>query len=130
MKKTLLLIFTIFIIQFASAQITSNKGNTPIAYDIVEVRPEFPGGINEFIKFIGKNYNAPEVEGLSGVIKVTFIIEIDGSISDIKIVNDLGQGSGEEAKRVLLKCPKWMPGEQEGKQVRVIYTLPITLRGY
>lgn len=100
----------------------------PIPYEVVENQPLYPGGINEFIKFIGKNYRVPEVEGLNGVVKVSFVIETNGSVTDVKIVNDLGYGSGEEAKRVVQMSPKWTPGDQEGKAVRVLYTLPIKIR--
>jgi Gram-negative bacterial TonB protein C-terminal len=130
MKKTLLLL-SIFFVQFVFGQAPlSAVKSIPLNYDAVEVRPEFPGGVNEFIKFIGKNYRTPEVEGLSGVVKVSFVIEINGTISDVKIVKDIGSGAGEEAKRVVLLSPKWTPGEQIGKPVRVLYELPITIKGY
>lgn len=130
MKKNLLLIVTFCLAQFVFAQApigAAGKG-IPVPYETVEIQPFFPGGINEFIRYVGKNFRAPEVEDLSGVLKVSFVIETNGTIDDIKIVNDLGYGSGEEAKRVLKACPKWSPGEQGGKPVRVLYILPITIR--
>ena len=102
----------------------------PIDYNVVELQPEYPGGNNEFIKYIGKNFVTPEVEGLSGILKVSFVIEINGKIGDIKIINDLGSGTAEEAKRVLSKSLPWIPGQQDGKPVRVLFNLPITIRGY
>lgn len=131
MKKKLLFVFTLCIAQFVFAQAPlSAVKSIPLRYDTVEVQPEFPGGINEFIKFIGKNFKAPEVEGLSGVVKVSFVIETNGTIGEVKIVKDLGSGTGDEAKRVVMASPKWTPGEQAGKPVRVLYELPITIRGY
>src|SRR6476660_1479648 len=66
----------------------------------IETKPEFPGGINEFRKFIASNFQIPDEPGLKGNVYVTFIIEKDGSISDIKVLRDIGFGTSEEAKRV------------------------------
>ncbi len=130
MKNLLILVLAFFATQFVSAQapLSVINKNMPIPYDTVENKPMYPGGMNEFIKFVGKNFAAPEVEGLSGVMKVSFVIETNGSVSDIKVTNDLGHGSADEAKRVIMKLPKWTPGDQDGKPVRVVYTLPITIR--
>lgn len=130
MKKNLLLFIAFFAMQysFAQAPISVVKG-MPVPFETVETQPSFPGGVNEFIKFIGKNFRAPEEEdGPSGVLKVSFVIEINGSIGEIKIINDLGSGTAEEAKRVLLTSPRWLPGNEGGKPVRVLFVLPITLR--
>jgi len=94
----------------------------------IEVKPDFPGGMAKFYSYIGNNYRAPEEEGISGKVYVTFVVEKDGSLTDIKVVRDLGHGTGAEAIRVLKKCPKWTPGEQNGKKVRVLYSLPITIQ--
>lgn len=94
----------------------------------IEVKPEFPGGMDKFYKFVGSNYQAPEEEGLKGKVYVTFVVEKDGSLTDIKVLRDIGYGTGKEAIRVLKKCPKWVPGEQNGKKVRVLYSLPITIQ--
>ena len=94
----------------------------------IEVKPDFPGGIEKFYKFVGNNYQTPEEEGLKGKVYVTFVVEKDGSLTDIKVIRDIGYGTGKEAIRVLKKCPKWTPGEQNGKKVRVLYSLPITIQ--
>lgn len=94
----------------------------------IEQKPEYPGGIEKFYQFVGKNYQAPEEEGLKGKVYVTFVVEKDGSLTDIKVIRDIGYGTGKEAIRVLNKCPKWIPGEQNGKKVRVLYSLPITIQ--
>jgi protein TonB len=93
----------------------------------IEVKPDFPGGMSKFNNFISNNYRAPEEEGISGKVYVTFVVEKDGSMTDIKVVRDLGHGTGAEAIRVLKKCPKWTPGEQNGRKVRVLFSLPITI---
>ncbi|MBC7655056.1 MAG: energy transducer TonB, partial [Oligoflexus sp.] len=84
----------------------------------IEVKPEFPGGIEKFYNFISKNYQTPEEEGLKGKVFVSFVVEKDGSLTDIKVLRDIGYGTGKEAIRVLNKCPRWAPGEQNGKKVR------------
>ncbi|WP_418263985.1 energy transducer TonB [Flavobacterium faecale] len=94
----------------------------------IEVKPEFPGGMEKFYSYVGKNYRAPEEEGLKGKVYVTFVVEKDGSLTDIKVLRDIGFGTGKEAIRVLSKCPKWNPGVQNGKPVRVLYSLPITIQ--
>jgi protein TonB len=94
----------------------------------IEVKPDFPGGLDKFYKFIGKNFQTPEEDGLSGKIFVTFVVEKDGSLTDIKVLRDIGYGTGKEAIRVLKSCPRWNPGEQNGKKVRVLYSLPITIQ--
>lgn len=94
----------------------------------IEVKPDFPGGMEKFYAFVGKNYQTPEEEGLKGKVYVTFVVEKDGSLTDIKVIRDIGYGTGKEAIRVLNKCPRWTPGEQNGKKVRVLYSLPITIQ--
>ncbi|RTY92515.1 energy transducer TonB [Flavobacterium sp. GT3R68] len=94
----------------------------------IEVKPAFPGGIDKFYKFVGNNYRTPEEEGLKGKVYVTFVVEKDGSLTDIKVIRDIGFGTGKEAIRVLKSSPKWVPGEQNGKKVRVLYSLPITIQ--
>lgn len=97
----------------------------------VEKLPEFPGGLTKFYKFIGENFkmsaeaNKNKIEGKA---YMQFIIEKDGSLSGIKTLQDPGYGIGDEATRVLKLSPKWTAATQEGKPVRVMYSLPITLQ--
>ena len=95
----------------------------------IQVQPEFPGGIEKFYKFVSKNFVSPDDESFGGgKVLVTFVVEKDGSLTDIRIIRDPGFGTGKEATRVLKSSPKWNPGEQNGKRVRVQYSLPITLQ--
>lgn len=97
-------------------------------YTSVQVLPEFPGGMAGFAKYVQKNYRVPEVDSdISGNVFVNFVVEKDGSLTDIKVVRDLGYGTGKEAIRMLKGAPKWKPGIQNGKAVRVSYNLPIRL---
>jgi hypothetical protein len=128
MKKLLLSVITLFIVNITSAQSTNTYvDDAPYNYEEVELRPEFPGGYNELLNFIGKNYKMPDYDGNGGVLKVAFIIEIDGSISNVSVVKDLGEGTGAEAKRVISLSPRWSIGEHRGKKVRVLYELPIKI---
>ena len=72
----------------------------------IEVKPDFPGGMQKFYNFISKNFQTPEEDGLSGKIFVTFVVEKDGSLTDIKVLRDIGYGTGKEALRVLKSCLK------------------------
>lgn len=102
------------------------KNNSDV-YTAVEKIPEFPGGMKAFYDFVGKNFRVPEGKDLKGKVIIQFVIEKDGSLTDIKTIRDLGHGTGEEAIRVLKNSPLWIPGEQDGKKVRVLYSLPISI---
>ncbi|MFT6748962.1 MAG: protein TonB [Flavobacterium sp.] len=98
----------------------------------IEVKPDFPGGLGKFYKFVGDKFEPPtDDEFKGGKVFVTFVVEKDGSLTDIKVVRDVGFGTGKEAIRVLKSSPRWKPGVQNGKPVRVQYSLPITINaGY
>ena len=93
----------------------------------VEVKPEFPGGMKEFYSFIAKNFRAPDVAGLKGKIILAFVVDKDGSLTDIKVLRDVGFGSSAEAMRVLGLSPKWIPAQQNGQFVRCSFILPINI---
>ena len=95
----------------------------------LEEKPDFPGGLQAFFKFVGDNYKMPQEPGLRGKVFVQFIIEKDGSLTDIKVVRDIGFGTGNEAIRVLKLCPKWYAGKLNGNLVRCNYMLPISIDG-
>jgi protein TonB len=98
---------------------------------IVETMPSFKGGIVEFYKFIGKNLKYPAQArriGIEGKVFVHFIIDEDGSLSDVKVVRGIGAGCDEEVIRIVNKSPKWNPGKQRGRPVRVRMMLPITFK--
>ncbi|MEY3126318.1 MAG: hypothetical protein RL273_442 [Bacteroidota bacterium] len=104
------------------------EDNTVYSSAGIEVKPDFPGGMDKFYNFIAKNYRTPEEEGLKGKIYVTFVVEKDGTLTDIKVLRDIGYGTGKEAIRVLKATPKWNPGEQNGKKVRCTFSLPISIQ--
>jgi protein TonB len=93
----------------------------------VEVKPDFPGGIAKFYNFIKNNYQAPDEPGLKGQVFVSFVVEKDGTLTDVRVLRDIGYGTGKEAERVLRKSPRWTPAEQNGKKVRCSYQIPIKI---
>lgn len=104
--------------------------STDMVFQSVEINPEPIGGMRAFMEYISKNYDYPQAaieEGVNGQIQVAFIVEKDGSLTDIRIIRDLGHGTGDAAIRVLQSSSKWAPGIQNGRPVRVAYTLPIRL---
>jgi len=95
---------------------------------VVENMPEYPGGEAAMYKFIGANIEYPRMakeSGISGRVFVTFVVERDGSVTDVQILRGIGGGCDEEAIRVIEAMPKWSPGKQRGKPVRVQYRMPI-----
>lgn len=97
-------------------------------FTVVENDPEFPGGLEALYKFIGENVKYPQVakeSGITGKVYVQFVVEKNGSVGNVKVLRDIGGGCGTEAVRVVKMLPKWKPGMQRGKAVRVYYTLPV-----
>lgn len=95
---------------------------------IVEVMPEFPGGQEAMYKYLGKTVEYPDKAleaGIQGVVYVNFIIEKDGMLSNARILRGASPLLDSEALRVVQGMPKWTPGMQSGKPVRVQYNLPI-----
>lgn len=102
--------------------------NTIYSFGIVDVKPEILGWVKKE-QFIKDNFRTPIVNGekIFGKIYVTFVIEKDGTISNINILRDVGHGTGDEAKRVLENMPRWNPAKIGEKIVRCNYAMPITI---
>ncbi len=99
-----------------------------LVFTAVQVEPGFPGGEKKLQQFLSDNLKYPPLakqNGIMGVAYLQFIVETDGSLSNIKIIRDPGSGLGDEAVRVMKLSPKWTPGKQNGVTVRVQYTLPV-----
>ena len=100
-------------------------------YNNVEKMPTFPGGEFKMYEFLAMNIRYPQrarQDGYSGTVYVRFIVEPDGTITNIEVAKGVGGGCSEEAVRVVKMMPKWIPGEAFGKKVRVTYTLPVNFR--
>lgn len=99
-----------------------------VVYEEVEEMPEFVGGENTMYQYIASNIVYPYLareRNISGTVYVSFIIEKDGSISNVSILKGIGGGCDEEAIRVVKNMPKWIPGKEKRNPVRVRYNLPI-----
>ncbi len=94
----------------------------------VEEQPGFPGGDAELYKYLGENIKYPDLArngNIEGQVFVRFVVEKDGSISNVRVMRDIGGGCGNEAVRVVKAMPKWKPGKQRGKAVRTEFNLPV-----
>lgn len=106
---------------------TETKTEAP--FITVEQQPEYPGGMDALRSFLGKNLNYPRSAasaGVSGRVYVSFVVNTDGSLTDLHVLKGIGFGCDEEALRVMRKMPNWRPGKQAGRAVRVKYNLPIS----
>ena len=103
-------------------------------FTVVETSPEFPGGDPARIRYLTDNIKYPQMareSSIQGTVYVTFVVERTGNVSDVRVLRGIGGGCDEEAIRVIKGMPKWSPGKQRGKPVRVQFTMPIkfTLAG-
>lgn len=100
-------------------------------FNLVEEMPVYPGGQDAMFAYISKNLKYPKEameKGIQGTVIVSFVVEKDGSINGVKTMRGIGGGCDEEAVRVVQGMPKWTPGKQQGKEVRVQYNLPIRFK--
>lgn len=100
-------------------------------FDYLEEMPEFPGGDAEMMKWLTKNVVYPSIaseNGIQGRVMVGFVVERDGSVSDVKILRGVDPSLDKEAMRVVKAMPKWKPGMQTGKPVRCRFTIPVNFR--
>ena len=100
-------------------------------FKIVEEMPAFPGGEAKLMEYVAKNVKYPQIAretGVQGRVYVNFVVEPDGSVSNVSVLRGIGGGCDEEAIRVVKNMPKWKPGKQRGKAVRVSYMLPVNFK--
>jgi protein TonB len=100
-------------------------------FDMVEQMPTFPGGQTELMAYLGKNIKYPTIaqeNGTQGRVIIQFVVERDGSISDVHVARGVDPYLDKEAVRVVKSMPKWLPGKQNGKAVRVKFTVPVMFR--
>ena len=100
-------------------------------FDVVEEMPSFPGGNGALMSYLNGNTKYPVVaqeNGVQGKVIISFVVERDGSISDVKVARSVDPSLDREAQRVVKSMPKWTPGKQNGQTVRVKYTVPVVFR--
>jgi len=112
-----------------SAPITEEEDQ--VVFQVVEKMPSFPGGDAALFKFLGDNVKYPVIaqeNGVQGRVICQFVVNRDGSIVDVEVVRSVDPSLDKEAIRVIKSMPKWSPGQQRGKPVRVKYTLPVNFK--
>ena len=112
-------------------QTKTQKGDKTVLPDSIDAMPEFPGGQATLFTFLRKNIKYPvlaEEAGVQGRVIVTFVVDVDGSLTDIKVRNSVDPSLDKESLRLLKVMPRWIPGIIDGIPVRVKYTLPVTFR--
>ena len=100
-------------------------------FDVVEEMPSFPGGQGALMSYLASNIKYPVVaqeNGVQGRVIVSFVVERDGSISDVRVARSVDPSLDREAQRVVKSMPRWKPGKQNGSAVRVKYTVPVVFR--
>ena len=129
MKKLLLMsLMAMLGLTTVSAQKTVVAQKNQQVFDVVEQMPEYPGGMQALFEYLSQNVKYPEdaeKQKVEGRVIATFVVETDGSISNVEVVKPVFPSLDAEAVRVLSGMPKWKPGMQSGKVVRVKYTVPI-----
>lgn len=114
-----------------SLDIHTNQSVTDTIYNNIEIMPEFPGGFSELMNFLTSNVNYPEsakTNNIEGRTLVSFVVEKDGSITDIEVLRGFDKDCDAEAVRVVSTMPKWKPGVKDGETVRCRFTLPFTFK--
>lgn len=134
MKRVLLILALLFTYVMVNAQSNTGskeKTSNEKIYDVVEIPPSFPGGQAALLAWIASHVNYPQKameSRIEGRIIVGFVIECDGSVSQAKIIRSVDPLLDDEAIRVVMGMPKWTPGRQNGKNVRVKYNVPVNFR--
>jgi len=114
--------------QIKSTDVPKTIDEANPVYAAVEQSAQFPGGVQAFAAYLGKSIQYPDearTNKVQGKVFATFVVEKDGSLSDVKILRGIGSGCDEEAVRVLKMSPQWEPGKQNNLPVRQQYTVPI-----
>jgi len=121
-------LMAVFCLTTVSAQKTVVSQKNDKVFDVVEQMPEYPGGMQALFEFISQNIKYPadaQKQKVEGRVLAKFVIETDGSISDIEVVKNAFPSLDAEAVRVIQAMPKWIPGRQKGQAVRVKFVMPI-----
>ena len=118
-------------VKYTPVEVEEEEVEEQQIFQVVEEMPEFPGGMSECMKFLSKNIKYPTISqenGVQGRVIVQFVVNRDGSIVDPVVVRGVDPYLDKEALRVIQMMPKWKPGKQRGKAVRVKYTVPVMFR--
>lgn len=130
-KLILMLLMAVCCLMTANAQKTVVSQTNQKVFDTVDQMPEYPGGMQAMIEFLQANMKYPEdaaKQKMEGRVMVQFVVETDGSVTDVHVAKQVFPSLDAEAIRVVQAMPKWTPGKEKGKVVRVKYNLPIVFR--
>lgn len=103
--------------------------NSDVVFIVVENEAEFPGGVEAMNRFMAENIKYPTLakqKNIEGKVIISFIVEKNGTLSDIRTIKDIGEGCGDEGVRIVKLMPKWKPAKQKGQPVRQQFLLPIS----
>ena len=117
--------------EYVAPEVEEDEVEEAEIFTVVEEMPEFPGGMAKLAEYLAKNIKYPQLareSGIQGRVFINFVVEHDGSVTNVKVMRSLGGGCDEEAMRVVKSMPKWKPGKQRGKPVRVSYNLPVNFK--
>ena len=118
-------------VKYTPVEVEEEEVEEQQIFQVVEEMPEFPGGMGECMKWLSKNIKYPTISqenGVQGRVIIQFVVNKDGSIVDAQVARGVDPYLDKEALRVVGQMPKWKPGKQRGKEVRVKYTLPVMFR--
>lgn len=118
----------VVVADFADSGMTASKGKV---FDVAEQMPRFPGGNGELMSYLSRSLRYPaaaQKKKIEGRVVVSFVVGLDGSVSDVKVVRPVDPLLDREAVRVVERMPKWQPGKQDGKPVRVRYNIPVSFK--
>lgn len=119
-----------FFFMMALPMNAQSESSTKVYYEVDEM-PSFPGGLNGLMTFLVQNMVYPvtaQENGVQGRVTVSFVVETDGSITDVEVARSVDPFLDREAMRIVKAMPKWTPGKKDGKPVRVKYTVPVVFR--
>ena len=114
--------------EFTPIVVQEEEIEEDVIFTVVEDQPAFPGGEEARIRYLQENLRYPQMAreaGIQGTVFVTFVVERDGSVTDVRVLRGIGGGCDEEAVRVVRNMPRWQPGRQRGQPVRVQFNMPI-----
>jgi len=132
MKKILfVMLIALFSVATVNAQTKAKTHTRGKVYEVVEQMPVFPGGIQALMTYLKDNVKYPQEmaeKKIQGRVVVSFIIDKEGNVTDVKVAYSVSKQFDEEAMRVIRAMPKWVPGKQNGKNVNVRYNIPVSFK--
>ena len=123
MKDIFVLLLLFYSIDSFSQSIIKQEDNTIYNTAGIDVKPEFPGGLDKLISYVNESYFKTFPSEVKGKVYLIFVVEKDGSLSDIKLLRGIEPPKARELIRIVQNSPKWSPGKQNGKTVRVLYSV-------